>query len=281
MFPLLRSELFRLQRRWMPRILLTVLIAIVGVLYLLFWTVVKAGTENSSDVQDLRESLSLAAVRDMGLALVFQVGAVDVIILTSSLIGAEFGWGTIRALLPRARSRQALLAAKAVTALLFVVATVVIGTAVAFGASVVVTTVEDLPGGLGPDGLVRTLAAVGRTIFVMVPYAAFALMITTWTRSVAAGIGVGLSVLFLEGLILTILGAAGDVFDRLPGALISRNVQALLSNNCDGLNSCFGGGGGPYPSAGQAALVLAVYSAVFVAVAFQRFRSRDVTTGGG
>jgi hypothetical protein len=57
MFPLLRSELFRLERRWMPRILLATLIAIVGVLYLLFWTVVQTGSETSSDVQDLRESL--------------------------------------------------------------------------------------------------------------------------------------------------------------------------------------------------------------------------------
>lgn len=281
MFPLLRSELFRLERRWMPRILLVILIAIVAVLYLLFWTVVRTGAENSSDVQDLRDNLRLAAVRDMGLSLVFQVGAVDVIILTSSLIGAEFGWGTIRALMPRARSREALLAAKALTTLLFVIATVVIGTGIAFGASAVVTALEDLPGGLGNDGLVRTLIAVGRTIYVMVPYAAFAFMITTWTRSVAAGIGVGLSVLFLESLILAILGAAGDVFDRVPGALISRNVQTLLHANCEGLGSCFGGGGDAYPSQGRAALVLAVYSIGFVAVAFQRFRSRDITTGGG
>jgi len=280
MFPLLHSELFRLARRWMPPILLAILIAVVGVLYLLFWTVVQTGSENSSDVQDLRESLRLASVRDLGLALVFQVGAVDVIILTSSLIGAEFGWGAIRALLPRARSREALLAAKGATALLFVVATVLIGIGVAFGASAVVTVLEDLPRGLGPDGLARTLAAIGRTIYAMVPYAALAFLITTWTRSVAAGIGIGLSVLFLEGLILTILGAAGGVFDRLPGALISRNVQALLNANCDGLTSCFSGTG-DYPSPRRAALVLAIYSSVFVAVAFQLFRSRDITTGGG
>src|SRR4051794_2688627 len=109
MFPLLRSELFRLLRRWMPRILLAILIAIVGALYLLFWTVVKTGSDTSSDVRNLRDNLRLAAVRDTGLSLVFQVGAVDVIILTSSLIGTEFGWGTIRTLMPRARSRESLL----------------------------------------------------------------------------------------------------------------------------------------------------------------------------
>jgi ABC-type transport system involved in multi-copper enzyme maturation permease subunit len=112
------------------------------------------------------------------------------------LIGAEFGWGTIRTLLPRARSRVALLAAKSVTALVFIVAIVLVGTVVAFGASTVVTVLEDLPGGLGPDGVASTVAAIGRTIYVMVPYAALALLITTWTRSVAAGIGVGLSILF-------------------------------------------------------------------------------------
>ncbi len=281
MLPLLRSELFRLVHRWMPRVLLAILVAIVAVLYLLFWTVVQTGTENSSEVRDLRENLRLAAVRDTGLSLVFQVGAVNVIILTSSLIGAEFGWGTIRTLLPRARSREALLSAKIITLLFFVVATVLIGTVIAFGASAFVTTVEDLPRGLGPDGVARSLAAIGRTMYVMVPYAALALAITTWTRSVAAGIGVGLSVLFLEGLILTILEAAGDVFDRVPGALISRNVQALLDANGAGLDRRFSGSGENYPPQWRAALVLALYSVVFVALAFQRFRSRDITTGGG
>jgi len=281
MLPLLRSELFRLVHRWMPRVLLAILVAVVAILYLLFWTVVQTGTENSSEVRDLRENLRLAAVRDTGLSLVFQVGAVNVIILTSSLIGAEFGWGTIRTLLPRARSREALLSAKIITSLLFVVATVLIGTVIAFGASAFVTTVEDLPRGLGPDGVARSLAAIGRTMYVMVPYAALALAITTWTRSVAAGIGVGLSVLFLEGLILTILEAAGDVFDRVPGALISRKVQALLDANGAGLGRRFAGSGENYPPQWRAALVLALYSLVFVALAFQRFRSRDITTGGG
>ncbi|HEY7034885.1 MAG TPA: ABC transporter permease subunit [Thermomicrobiales bacterium] len=281
MFPLLHSELFRLLRRWMPRILLAILIGIVAALYLLFWTVVKTGSDTSSDVRNLRDNLQLAAVRDTGLSLVFQVGAVDVIILTSSLIGTEFGWGTIRTLLPRARSRESLMAAKSVAALAFVVATVLVGTVVAFGASALVTSLENLPGGLGPDGAARTLLAVVRTTYAMVPYAALALLITTWTRSVAAGIGIGLSVLFLESLILTILGAAGDVFDRVPGALISRNVQTLLRANCDGLRTCFSGGNDAYPPQWRAALVLALYSAVFVALAFQRFRARDITTGGG
>jgi ABC-2 type transport system permease protein len=281
MFRLLRSELFRLLRRWMPRILLAILVTVIVALYLLFWTVVKTGAETNADIANLRQNLRLAAVRDTGLSLVFQVGAVDAIILTASLIGTEFGWGTIRLLLPRARGREALLAAKGVTALLFVVATVLLGTAVAFGASAVVTALAGLPSDLGPDGTARTVLAIVRTAYVLLPYTALALMVTTWTRSVAAGIGIGLSVLFLEGLILAILGAAGGAFERVPGALISRNVATLQHANCAGLSACFSGGDGPYPPQWRAALVLGVYSVVFIAIAFQRFRARDVTTGGG
>jgi len=276
MAPLLRSELFRLVRRWMPRILLLILIGLVGLLYILLWVTVRSG---AADEFALRENLRLASVRDTGLNLVFQIGSVNIIIMTASLIGSEYGWGTIRALLPRASSRTAYFSAKLVTALLFVAVTVLIGLVVSFAASAVITAIEGLPSGLGPQGLSRTVFATARTTFVMLPYVALTIMVTTLTRSVAAGIGLGLAVLFLESLFLSLIGLAGGIFERLPGALISRNVQALLEANAAGLEDSFSSSGAAMPSVWQAAVVLAAYTVAFLFLAYRSFIKRDITAG--
>ncbi|MGH2532579.1 MAG: ABC transporter permease [Thermomicrobiales bacterium] len=277
MTPLLHSELFRLVRRWMPRILLAILIMGVGGLYAIFWAVIR--TQSGTDVDDLRDNIRLAAVRDTGMGLVSLFGTTLVVILTASLVGTEFGWGTIRTLLPRARSRSSLLTAKLLTAVLFTAVIIVVGALVALGASAFVTVVEDLQGGLGPDGMTRLLAAIGRTFFSMLPYLALTFFVTVWTRSVAAGIGIGISVLFLEGVLLQLIGLAGGPFERLPGALIERNANALLFRNAEGLDSSFIGESGSYPSVGQATAVLTAYIVAFVTLAYYRFRRRDITVG--
>ncbi len=273
---LLRSEIFRLVRRWMPRLLLLILTGLICLIYLALWTAIRAG---DAEARSLREALRLEAVRDTGASLVFQIGGVMAIILTASLIGSEYGWGTIRTLLPRARSREAFLAAKVVTALSFVAVTVALGFAVAFGASALITMLEDLPSGLGPDGVERTFAAVARTGYVIVPYVALTIMITVGTRSMAAGIGIGLAVFFLEGLIFSLLALAGGWFERLPGAFISRNVEAILRENAEGLSQPFSATTSPMPPVWRSVTVLALYTLVFAGLAFRWFRRRDITAG--
>jgi ABC-2 type transport system permease protein len=277
MLPLLHSELFRLVRRWMPRILLAVLILGVGTLYTIFWAVVR--TQTGDDVDDLRHNIRLASVRDTGMTLVTLFGTTSVVILTASLVGAEYGWGTIRTILPRARGRWSLLTAKLLTAVSFAALVVLLGTIVAIGASAIATVLEDLPGGLGSDGVIELLQAIGRTFFAMLPYLALTFLITIWSRSVAAGIGIGVSFIFLEELILALIGLAGDTFDRLPGALIGRNVNALLNANATGLESSFSGTTDPLPSVWQASAILTAYTLGFIALSYYLFRRRDITVG--
>ncbi|MGH2561076.1 MAG: ABC transporter permease [Thermomicrobiales bacterium] len=277
MTPLLHSELFRLVRRWMPRFLLAIVILGVGALYAIFWAVVR--TQSGDDIEDLRQHIRLASVRDTGLTLVWLFGTTIVVILTASLIGTEFGWGTIRTLLPRARGRSSLLTAKLLTAVLFTAVVIVVGTFVALSASATATVLEDLSGGLGPGGGVKLIESIGRTFFAMLPYLALTFFITVWTRSVAAGVGIGVSAIFLEGAILALLGLAGDTFDRVPGALISRNVDALLAANSTGLDSPFAGTTDPLPPVWQATAVLTAYTIAFLALSYYLCRRRDITVG--
>lgn len=284
MLPLLRSELFRLSRRAMPRILLGVLILIVVALYTLLWVVVRTdasdGGGSDREIAELADSLRLGEVRNTGLSFVYQFGALMVVILTASTVGSEFGSGTIRTILPRASGRLPFLLAKLAAMVLFTALAVLIGYVAGLGASAVVTSLEDLNGGFGPNVVLQTLAALGRTVFVMLPYLALAFAVAVWTRSTAAGIGVGLAVLFLEGLITGLIGLAGGAFDRIGEFLLAENVSAVLEANAGGLDRLAGPPSG-LPGAWRAAAVLAVYTAVFLGLAFWRFARRDLTAGTG
>lgn len=266
---LLRSELFRLSRRWLPRVLLLILVAGIVLLYGLFWFTIETQAETSTE----RGLARVGATTEFGLLVVAQLGTILAVIMGSSLIGTEFGWGTIRTLLPRARTRSALLGAKLVALLLFVSLLVVLGYVVALGMSALVTVAADLERSTGANFLGRSLASLVRTVYTMLPYAALAVLVAVWSQSNAAGIGVGLAVYFLENLIV---GNAGDALGWLPNALLSRNVDTILDLND------VSRGTAPAPdvsSVWQAAGVLGLYIAAFLALSFWTFRRRDITSG--
>jgi ABC-type transport system involved in multi-copper enzyme maturation permease subunit len=265
----------------MPWILGGIMLALPPLIYVLIWSATRAGVETDQSAADLREELGTRHFRSTGMSLVNQFGGVLVVILTVSTVAGEHGWGTIRTLLPRAPGRSAYLAAKLIAMALFTVLVVAVGSLAGLAISAAITGIEDLPSGLGPDGGWELLMAMSRTVFVILPYLALALLLATWTRSTAAGIGIGLSVLFLEGLVMTLIGTAGGVFDKIPGFLVSRNVQAVMDANTTGLTSSFADADVDLPSPEQGALVLAIYTVAFLVAAFVIFRRRDVTVGGG
>ena len=278
---LLQSELFRLSRRLMPRVLVLIQAGVVALLYLVLWTAVRAATEedSSGQIEDLRQSLRLSAVRDFGLSLVLQVGTILAVILSASSFGTEYGWGTIRTILPRSSGRAAFLAAKLVSLGLFIILIVLLGFVVAFGASALVTSAEGLEGGLGEQFWPRTIAAIVRVMFVMLPYVAIAAAMTVWTRSTATGIGVGLAMLIVEGTLSTVISAAGGPFELVPKVLPAANVQAVLQANIVDPETSLSEANGDLLSPWAAAGVLAVYTAASLGFAFWRFQSRDITSG--
>jgi ABC-2 type transport system permease protein len=284
MLPLLRSELFRLSRRLMPKILLLIIAGLPVLLYLLLWSVTSnsnaSRANNAQNIADLRDSLRIGAVRNFGLGLVYQFGTVLVVILSASQIASEYGWGTLRTLIPRTTSRSNFLAAKLATLVLFIIATVLVGFVASLLVSGIITTAAGLDGGLGTNPVLHTLASLGRTMYVMLPFMALAFAVSLWSRSTGAGIGIGLAVLFLEAIITSLIDNAGGVFKKIPEALLNANVQGVLQANQAGLHvGNTRRNAADIPNPWQAAGVLAVYTLVFLAIAFWRFRSRDITSG--
>ncbi len=275
---LLQSELFRLARRPMPRVLLLILLVAVAALYLVFWSVLRAqGTElQPQQVAELRDQIRPATVRSAGLSLVHQVGTVLAVILAASLIASEYGWGTVRTVLPRSPGRAPFVTAKLLVLALFAAVLVLVGYLTALSTSLLLARLEHLDAALGTAALPRTLAALARTLFVMSPYMALAFLAALWFRSTAPGIGLGLAVLFLESLVTNLLRLQGGALGHVPEALLAVNVQAVLAANAAGLPTTTSTTPN-LPDAWRAAAVLAAYTAAFVTLAYWRFLRRDIT----
>jgi ABC-2 type transport system permease protein len=274
MLPLLRSELFRLRRRWMATVLLLVVVLGVAAVYIILW-LVYANSSSRQEQIDLARDLGVGSVPDIGMDIVNFLASIVAVILAASIIGTEFGWGTIRALLPRARSRASLIAAKLVTLALFDLLIVVAGFVTAWVLSSAVANIEDLDTGLGSGFWGDAIQSIGINLFVLLPYSALAFFVAVLTRSNAAGIAIGLAILLAEGIVVAILGALSDSLEWIGDLLFANNMTAILNeNNLGGRDP-----GSDLPDTGQAIAVLGVWIVLLVAGSFWVFRRRDVTSG--
>jgi ABC-2 type transport system permease protein len=273
MLDALRSEVFRIVRRRMPFVLMIVLAVVIAAIYLITWGASMSGQFSPAEKADLLDSLAVGSIFETGLGISAMIGTLFVIILASSLAATEYGWGTIRTILPRSPGRPAFLAAKLVVILAFGMILMLIGLLASLGMSMLITAIENLESGVASGFMGEAVLSLLRGWFTMLPYAALAFMVALLAKSSAAGISVAAAVLFLEGQILMLVSAAGGFFERLPEAFLSENVQTLLTM----------GGSAPQdsglPGPWQAVGVLAAYIVVFTAIAFWRFGRRDVTIG--
>jgi ABC-type transport system involved in multi-copper enzyme maturation permease subunit len=271
MLALLRSELFRLNRRWMPRVLLLIVVAGVVLVYLLIW--LSFATAEGGDVDEIGDDLTVAQAAGTGLDIVYFFATIVGVIMGASIVGTEYGWGTIRAILPRARSRLAFIAGKLAALALFDLVLVVVGYLAALAMSGIISAAEGLSNDSGGNVLGEALTAIGRSVYVLLPYTALAFVIAVLTRSNAAGIAIGLVVLFAETIVLSIVTELTDLFDWLDDLLISENVDAIVASNAGRTAS------NDLPNPWLAALILALWIAGFAAVAIAVFQRRDVTSG--
>jgi len=293
MVPLLRSEIFRLRRRWMTWILLLSVVLLAFALYFIIFASVQAqiqalqsGTSSSTNgppqteaqFRQQLQTLRPSQVMGFGLGVVSGFGSVLLIVFTASVFGNEFNWGTLRVILALGAGRERFLAAKYIALLLYATVLTIVGALAALAGSEVVSSIGSLDRTLPDDFTVQLIVNIGRTVFTFLPYIALAAFIAVWSKSAGAGIAIGLVVYFAEGIVMSLLVAFNKDYATIANFGVSRNVSAItrLSGSTAG-----SGPAGPstLPDPGQAALVLLAYTVLFVAVALWRFRSRDVTSG--
>lgn len=206
------------------------------------------------------------------------IGRIFLAVVAALVIGSEYSWGTIRVMIGTGVSRSKLLLAKlialTVTTIIFMVVAAAAGTL----ASLLMTvlgghklTLGTVNGAWWGDLLLMTV----RTIFAIWIIVVLAFSIASLTRSVAAGIAVGIGWPYIEQIGAALLGLIGSVGETVNKWLISTNALALVARNGFGPRTVESG----TPSSWHAFGVLVFYSVILLALAFVVFRRRDIALG--
>jgi ABC-2 type transport system permease protein len=264
MLYLLRSELFRLRKRPQSWILLGIAFLLTTLVYAGF--VVGARLTSGEDSLDLSEVLTFPQLEEFGLSIALGFfGSVMVIIIAAGMMGNEYSWNTLRPLVARARSRSGLLTAKLLTLLIYSVLFIAALTAMTALLSLVGSALAGVDAQFSMDLLGDAFIFGGKIAYVNLPYLAFAFLLATVARSNAAGIAGALGLSFIEQPILQLLTLASDVFETVQEYGLTHNLN-VIAGFTDG-------------DAMPAAIILAVYTAIFVGLSYWVFLRRDVVSG--
>ncbi len=225
-----------------------------------------------------KEGFVLPGSLSNALALGSSVGVVLIMVLASSVIGVEYGWGTLRTTLTKGPGRWQLLAAKLLTLLLvgaaaFIVVSLAIAVSSLIGSGL---TLGD-GGGLAGAGQWSTVFAVfGKAVYSLAPYIILAAFFAVLTSSSSVGVSIALGYYFAELVVVGILGSLFDWFETVSGFLLGPSVRTWMA---DGGVSGIGSSGGQGML--HAFLVITVYAAVIGGAAFWLFQHKDVSGAKG
>jgi len=274
---LIKAELYKLRKRTITLVLLLIMIGIIIVMVLLMQGA--TGSDgNAAATLPVNTSL-LSQVIPAAMMILSSFGTVLAVIMVASAVGNEYSWHTIRPYLLCTESRWKMLAAKLISAGILILAGMVIGVITAVLMGLMMTAIR----GFSWDLNFFTLSFVGnqflnflRTFYVILPYTLLAVLFTVLGRSTVAGMGFGIGLFFLEPVAAELMRGTFGWVSKIPNYLLYSNVQALNSLNNSPLTIHFDSN---IPMSGipRAIVTLAIYSLVFITIAFTLFRRRDVT----
>ena len=293
----LGAEVLKTRKRWLPYILF--LVTVVGAL-IIIWLGGYGEWHDNDDPGYAADGFrtfafpySIPALLDSGQFW----GAFLVSILAASVVGTEYGWGTMRQVLIRGRTRTEFLALKLAAISLICAVGLLITLGIGILLSFWATSVADasitldvqqhrsfIGSATGDSPSVPELALmVLRAGYCIIPYGMFAFMLAVLARSSTLGIVSVIIFLFAEAIVIAILESVGGVGADLRDFSIGHNVNALVAQNRIGEGD-YGSiaprelpRSGEVPDPNLAALILTMYSAGFCAIAFYVFNRRDVT----
>lgn len=218
----------------------------------------------------LRSLLPESAVSS-ALASFANLGAAVALILGTLVVGGEYGWGTLKTIVTQRPNRSQVFAGKLLALLVILAVFAVLILAASAAASYAVASLQESPVDWPPPG--EFVRALGAGVLILSLWAALGAFLATLFRSTALAVGLGLVYLLVLELLILSLPIRNETFRDAGSFLPGRNSIFLA-------NSFMPGGAGSGPglptSAGQAALVVAAYTIVFVLLSALIFRRRDV-----
>ena len=231
--------------------------------------------------ETFREGFVLPSAATEGIKGVLAIAPILIMILAGSIVGTEYGIGTLRTVLTRGTGRWPLLSSKLVLLVLVAAAGLVVISLVTAVASVVAALIPPSEeGGIADVGKWSDLGVTFvKAIYGLAPYAALASLLAVLTQSSAVSISTSLGYYVVE-LIATPLLGLNETLKKLTDFILGSNVS-------DWMESAFitveanGSGVADQPDALHAFLVILAYTVVLSAVAFWLFQRRDIAGARG
>ena len=221
------------------------------------------------------------AIRDYVRAYVWRHGRRK----TAEVLGAEYGWGTLRTTLTGSPGRWQLLASKLLTLMLLSgVGLVIVALLAAISNFIAASLISANGGGLTDSGAWSTVAVIfGKGVYGLVPYIILALFLSVLTSSSSMGISIGLGYYFVEAILVGILTNVFDWFSNATDFLLGPSVIAWMTE--PGVQAT-GGDAALFPlqdlpSQLHAFLVLTAYIVIIGTVAFWLFQHKDIAGAKG
>ena len=226
-----------------------------------------------------RQTFVLPNSLSNGLAFAHTIGIILIMILASSVLGTEYGWGTLRAVLTRGVNRWQFLGAKALSLLLMgAIGLIIVALTVAVSSLIAASLLVD-EGGLTDSGQWSTVAVVfGKAVYGLIPYAILALFLSVLTSSTSLGIAFSVAYYFVESFLVGMFLWFSNVTDFLLGPSVT-SWMTEAGIHMTGQGSMFPVS---HPSSQlHAFLVITGYSIVLGAAAFWLFQRKDIAGARG
>lgn len=269
----LSFEWLKMTKRWMPRIIFLLLMALITVA---FW-----GEATQSSI---RPNLLLPRGWLTAVAFISTFAPFFWPVLGGSWAGNEYGWGTIRSILTRRPSRIEHVFAALIILLIAVALAILAVLIVASAAAIVIALLTGnhvFAGGLFDGTFLATLVKGALAAWCVAGfYIVLSYTAGTIFRSAAVGIGIGIGATFAELIVRGIFVALGGIWktvsDHLPIVYTNDLVRLIVRGELT-RGAGLGGSEPGLPTVGASLLAIAIYTAIFLAITIVAVRNRDVT----
>ena len=231
--------------------------------------------------ESFREGFVLPSAATESIRSALGIVPILLMILAGSIVGTEYGMGTLRTVLTRGTGRWTLLSSKLVLLVLIAAAGLVVVSVVTAVASVFAALIPPSEeGGLADLGKWSDLGVTFvKAVYGLAPYVALGSLLAVLTQSSAVSISTSL-VYYVVELIATPLLGLNEKLEKLTDFILGSNVNNWMESAFVTVEINESGGLAEQPDALHAFLVILVYTVV-LAAAFWIFQRRDIAGARG